>query len=85
MHGYSYEEFIGLPRSAIVHPQSHAAVAAYIKAIQEGQFLGQAIERKDGSTFPAEVRGSTFMYLGQPHMLTVLRDITERSSREATA
>ena len=84
MHGYSYEEFIGLPRSAIVHPQSHAAVAAYIKAIQEGQtFLGQAIEvRKDGSTFPAEVRGSTFMYLGQPHMLTVLRDITERVEAE---
>ena len=84
MHGYSYEEFIGLPRSAIVHPQSYAAVAAYIKAIQEGQtFLGQAIEvRKDGSTFPAEVRGSTFMYLGQSHMLTVLRDITERVEAE---
>lgn len=84
MHGYSYEEFIGLPRSAIVHPQSHAAVAAYIKAIQEGQtFLGQAIEvRKDGSTFPAEVRGSTFIYLGKPHMLTVLRDVTERVEAE---
>ncbi len=84
MHGYSYEEFIGLPRSAIVHPQSHAAVAAYIKTIQEGQtFLGQAFDvRKDGSTFPVEVRGSTFMYLGQPHMLTVLRDITDRVEAE---
>ena len=59
-------------------------VAEYMKAIQAGRsFLGQAVDlRKDGSAFPVEVRGSTFMYLGKPHTLSVLRDITERVEAE---
>ncbi|TME08472.1 MAG: PAS domain S-box protein [Chloroflexi bacterium] len=84
MHGYAYEEFLGLHRINIVHPEHHALVAEYMRAIQAGHtFQGQAVDlRKDGTAFPVEVRGSTFMYLGKPHTLSVLRDITERVQAE---
>ncbi|HXX79117.1 MAG TPA: PAS domain S-box protein [Ktedonobacteraceae bacterium] len=84
MHGYTYEEFIGLHRTDIIDPADHAMVAEYMKAIQAGRsFKGQAVDlRKDGTAFPVEVRGSTFTYLGKPHTLSVLRDITERVEAE---
>src|SRR2546428_166530 len=84
MHGYAYEEFLGLHRINIVHPEHHALVAEYMRAIQAGHtFQGQAVDlRKDGTAFPVEVRGSTFMYLGKPHTLSLLRDITERVQAE---
>ena len=84
MHGYTYEEFIGLHRTDIIDPADHSMVAEYMKAIQAGRsFRGQAVDiRKDGTAFPVEVRGSTFTYLGKPHTLSVLRDITERVEAE---
>jgi PAS domain S-box-containing protein len=84
MHGYTYAEFIGLHRTDIIDPKDRTMVAEYMKAIQAGRsFLGQAVDlRKDGSAFPVEVRGSTFIYLGKPHTLSVLRDITERVEAE---
>ena len=84
MHGYTYEEFIGLHRTDIIDPADHAMVAEYMKAIQAGRsFMGQAVDlRKDGTAFPVEVRGSTFTFQGKPHTLSVLRDITERVQAE---
>lgn len=84
MHGYTYEEFIGLHRTDIIAPEDHSMVAEYMKAIQAGRtFRGQAIDlRKDGTAFPVEVRGSLFTYLGKPHTLSVLRDVTERVQAE---
>jgi PAS domain S-box-containing protein len=84
MHGYAYEEFLGLHRSDIIDPKDHSMVAEYMKAIQAGRsFLGQAVDlRKDGTPFPVEVRGTTFTYQGKPHTLSVLRDITERVEAE---
>ena len=80
MHGYSYEEFLGLPRTAIVHPDSYPLAAEFWHAIQaRGQFSCTAIDlRKDGTPFPVEVHGTTFTYKGQPHTLSVIRDITEQ-------
>jgi PAS domain S-box-containing protein len=79
MHGYAYEEFLGLHRSDIIDPKDHSMVAEYMKAIQAGHsFLGQAVDlRKDGTPFPVEVRGTTFTYQGKPHTLSVLRESTE--------
>jgi PAS domain S-box-containing protein len=84
MHGYSYQEFLGLPRIAIVHPDSYPLAAEFWHAIQtRGQFSCKAIDlRKDGSPFPVEVHGSTFTYKGQPHTLSVIRDISERERAE---
>ena len=86
MHGYTYEEFIGLHRTDIIDPADHTMVAEYMKAIQAGRsFRGQAVDlRKDGTAFPVEVRGSTFTFQGKPHTLSVLRDITETCTSRAT-
>ena len=84
MHGYSYAEFLGLPRIAIVHPDSYPLAAAFWQAIKtRGQFSSRAIDlRKDGTPFPVEVHGTTFTYKGQPHTLSVIRDISERERAE---
>ena len=84
MHGYSYEEFLGLPRIAIVHPDSYPLAAEFWHAIQaRGQFSCTATDlRKDGTPLPVEVHGTTFTYKGQPHTLSVIRDISERERAE---
>jgi signal transduction histidine kinase len=33
--------------------------------------------RKDGTSFPVEVRGTHFLYRGKPHILALVRDVTE--------
>jgi PAS domain S-box-containing protein len=38
--------------------------------------------RKDGTSFYSEVRGSPFTYKGKPHMLGIVRDITEQVKAE---
>ena len=84
MFGYSREEFLGLPPTATVHPASLSLVAESMRAIQEGgQAQAQLVNlRKDGTPFPTEVHGTTFTYLGKPHSLGVVRDITERVESE---
>ncbi len=84
MHGYGYAEFLGLPRTAIVHPDSYPLAAAFWNEIQvRGHFCSRAIDlRKDGTPFPVEVHGTTFTYKGQPHTLSVIRDISDRERAE---
>lgn len=51
---------------------------------QNSFFEAQAVDlRKDGTAFPVEVKGTAFTYKGQPHILAVVRDITERQRAEA--
>lgn len=82
--GYTYEEMIGLHRSAIVHPDYHFLVPEYLQVIQTGdEFRGRAIDvRKDGTTFPVEVLGRAFTYRGRPHTLSVVRDVTKQVQAE---
>jgi PAS domain S-box-containing protein len=84
MHGYSYEEYLALSRDTLIHPDYHPQLREIIQTVKAGRtFQGQAVDlRKDGSTFPVEFRSDPFTFLGQPHMLTVLHDITERVDAE---
>ncbi|HEY9598000.1 MAG TPA: PAS domain S-box protein [Cyanophyceae cyanobacterium] len=84
MHGYSYEEFINLDPKVCVHPDYYSAFQQYIAATKQGvPFQAEALSiRKDGIPFPLEVRGTNFTYKGKPHLLAVLRDITERKRAE---
>lgn len=78
MHGYTYEEFIGLTPDQFIHPDSYKLFEAYRSTIQAGgQFYSRAVDiRKDGTPFPIEVRGTLFEYKGKPHLLAIIRDIT---------
>ena len=81
MHGYRPEELIGKPATAWVHPDFHSLREEYTRIVGDGrQFQTQAIDvRKDGSTFPVEIHGTAFTFRGEPHILGVVRDVTERA------
>ncbi|MDZ8107640.1 MAG: PAS domain S-box protein [Nostoc sp. DedQUE12a] len=80
MHGYTYEEFIGLHPSAYIHPDSLAVFYEFLKKTRAGeQFYGQAVDIcKDGTLIDVEVKGTTCIYNGKPHILAIVRDITAR-------
>jgi PAS domain S-box-containing protein len=80
MYGYTYEELIGLPATATTHPDSLYLVAEALRTIQAGEQIdtqGVAL-RKDGTSFYAEAHGTPFTYKGKPHILGIVRDVTER-------
>ncbi len=80
MHGYSREEFIGLHPTRIIHPDFHNAFSDYLQTIRRGgSFQTEAKDlRKDGTSFHVAVHGTPIMYRGKPHVLGVVRDVTER-------
>jgi PAS domain S-box-containing protein len=84
MLGYRYEEMIGLSPAAIVHPDYLFQAAHDLQALQAGLPASgnMVLLRKDGTTFPTEGRSTIFTYKGLPHVLAVLRDISERVEAE---
>lgn len=84
MHGCTYEELLSLPLTTLIHPDYHHLFEEYIQTVKAGgEFQARAVDlRKDGTPYPVEVRGTTFMYKGKPHALSVIRDITERERAE---
>ncbi|MBF2008215.1 MAG: PAS domain S-box protein [Chlorogloeopsis fritschii C42_A2020_084] len=85
MHGYSYEEFIALHPSAYIHPDFHSVLQAFFETMKTGQeFNAQAVDvRKDGTLIDVEVKGTICTYNGKPHILAVVRDISDRKQAEA--
>jgi PAS domain S-box-containing protein len=80
MHGYSCDEFVGLDSRKLIHPDYHHLFAQFVEDIEKnGQHRNEALGvRRDGSTFPVEIVASLLLHQGQPHILGVVRDITER-------
>jgi PAS domain S-box-containing protein len=81
MHGYSYEEFIGLLPSDIIHPDQLRNFREQALPLIEtgGKRHIQGVNlRKDGSEFPIDLHQIVFAYQGKPHILSVMRDITEQ-------
>lgn len=80
MYGYSYEEMIGLSGKEIVHPDYYHLFKDYVRQVKiNGQFSAQSVDlRKDGSPIDVAVHGASFNYKGKPHLLAVVRDITEK-------
>jgi PAS domain S-box-containing protein len=81
MHGYvSREEFMALDPRWYIHPQSHGQFQQFLQTLQTGRLFhceGRDI-RKNGEIFDVEIHGITFQYRGEPHLLSIVRDITER-------
>jgi len=84
MYGYGEGELIGLPASAIVHPDYFHGLVNFQKAIEEeGVFASRSVNvRKDGTAFDVEVRGARFTFESQPHLLALVRDIGEQVKAE---
>ncbi|HEX8917873.1 MAG TPA: PAS domain S-box protein, partial [Chloroflexota bacterium] len=84
MHGYTYDEFIGLHANDFIHPDYHHVFGEFLTTIVAGgSYQTQAVDtRKDGSAFHVEVHGSPVIYKGRIHILAVVRDVTARIQAE---
>ncbi len=83
--GYSGEELTELSPAEMVIPEQRQLVGERIQKRFESE-IETAYEyigvRKDGDTFPVEVRARSIQYHGEPAMLVFLRDLTERNQAE---
>ncbi|WP_427162723.1 PAS domain-containing sensor histidine kinase [Aliinostoc sp. HNIBRCY26] len=92
MHGYFQAEIFNLIPTDYIHPDCFQLFGEFLKTVNAGGvFHGEGIDiRKDGSCFDVEVTGKLFDYNGKPHILTLIRDISEqqaalRESQQAAA
>ncbi|HEX6540181.1 MAG TPA: PAS domain S-box protein [Ktedonobacterales bacterium] len=85
MHGYSSGNFVGKHCSEFTHPASYPQFAEFLQRCRDGgSYRYTALHiRHDSVPFPVEVHGSAFTYLGAPHALAVVRDISEREHNVA--
>lgn len=84
MHGYAHDEFVGLHGTAFIHPNDQHKFGDFVRTVKAGKrFTVEGTHlRKDGSPLDIEVVGSQFVYRGKPHLLAVVRDVSERKESE---
>ncbi len=83
MLGYEGAEVIGMRVMDMVAPQSRDQVEDILASRDERLYEPLGL-RKDGTTFPAEVRGKAMRYRGQTARVVAIRDVTEgRRTQEA--
>ncbi len=84
MYGYTDLELKGMAGKKLVHPDFQYLMDAFLEqtAVQ-GEFAAESVDmRKDGQTFATDVRGTPVEYQGTPHLLAVVRDISQRKQAE---
>jgi len=84
MHGYARTKFIGLSPAAFIHSNSQKVFSKPLQAFRSDSMFDMHVlqARKDGSTFYAAWRGTAFTFLGQPCLLSVVRDVSLRIQAE---
>lgn len=80
MAGYSKQEFFSKPFHEIIHPDSMDAYNRYRTKALDNKASSMEIRaiRKDGTVIDLESRSIPMPYRGQPHLLSITRDITEQ-------
>ncbi|VAX15203.1 diguanylate cyclase/phosphodiesterase (GGDEF & EAL domains) with PAS/PAC sensor(s), partial [hydrothermal vent metagenome] len=84
MLGYSREELLSVPMSAI-HPQEAEKLRNFAKNVfKEGEGWTDELtcRSKNGDSLPAEISASTLETEGKAFMIALVRDITERKKAE---
>jgi PAS domain S-box-containing protein len=81
---YAREEFIKMHASQLITPEYLPKLEEFIRSLKaSGTFIGETVDvRKDGTTFDTEVHGAMIHFKGKPHMMALIRDITERKQAE---
>ncbi len=84
MHGYKRDELLGKSIEVLDDPESSEKLPARTERLMSGQPLSFEVRhvRKDSSTFPVEVSAQLIHINGQPFVLAIDRDITERKKAE---
>lgn len=81
LFGYGTKEFLGMDSIELAAPESRDVVRQNIGSRQEEVFRAIGL-RKDGSRFPAEVRGKAVRYRGRSLRVVAIRDLTEHIRSE---
>lgn len=81
LFGYTVDEAIGKKVIAWVIPEDRELVLHNVRAGNQSPYRITAL-RKDGSTFPCEVRARMMEYRGRNVRVSALRDITEQVTAE---
>ena len=84
MYDYPHNELIKLSGKDIVHPDYYHSFETFKRIVQpKGKFLVESVNiRRNGALFDVEVRGTSLIYKGKPHLLAIVHDITERKKAE---
>jgi PAS domain S-box-containing protein len=85
LHGYRLEEFLALNLRQLDVPADVRLMAARMSALRaHGEPTFEVAHfRKDGTTLPLEVSAKLVTWGGQPAVLSVATDLTERQQAEA--
>ena len=80
IYGYDHHEFIGINAGRLIHPDHADKLSDFIQSLKTvGHYKGSTVDlRKDGTCFDTDVCGSTITYNNQPHLLAIVRDVTEQ-------
>ncbi len=80
LHGYTRDEFIGLPLRALDNRESAEKAPERMKRVMAGEHLIFEVVhlRKDGTMFPVEVSAKKVELSGKTYVFSVERDISER-------
>ncbi len=80
IYGYTHDELIGLHARYLVTPESQPLLDHFMRV---GSFSGETTDRrKDGTTFPTEVKGTPITLDGERQLLAIVRDATEKKEAE---
>jgi len=84
MHGYHRDELIGATHPVFIPPELERECSVLLPKILAGTpcRLEARTQRKDGTTFDVEIHGIPVQYQGRPHVLIILRDVTEARRAE---
>ena len=84
MHGYSREEFIGLPLSAYVHPDSQSNFTDFPQVVVSGGVIDSPGDtlHLTGRAFYVEVRRTAFIYQSHACVLSILHDVKPAHRRQ---
>lgn len=82
--GYTLEELLRLTKHDIHAPPERQRISEYIeKVMRDGSAMMETVQlRKDGSLLPVEISGRRVNFMGEPAVLCLTRDITERRKAE---
>ncbi len=81
MLGYEVEEMIGRPGFDFIAPESHPIARKHMVSGSSQPYEVLAL-RKDGSTFPVELRGRNFPFKGRDLRVMSVRDMTWNKAAE---
>jgi PAS domain S-box-containing protein len=82
IYGYSHQELVGMHGDNL--SEDLARFPQFIKQAQLGKqyFIESIHVRRDKTRIAVEINGTACPYAGEPHLLAVVRDITERKQAQ---